>query len=62
LNMPFIKAVVEYIEKKINVSHCHFRFSMTTNALLLHKYMDYLKEHDFYLLISNYSATNYCLF
>ena len=27
-------------------------FSMTTNALLLNKYMGYLKEHDFFLLVS----------
>jgi len=30
----------------------HFTFSMTTNALLLHKYMDFLVEHNFNLLIS----------
>ena len=33
-------------------SHRKFSFSMTTNALLLHKYMDFLKDNDFYLLIS----------
>jgi uncharacterized protein len=52
LNIKFIKAVVEYLEKNIKNYNIYFRFSMTTNALLLHKYMDYLKEHDFYLLIS----------
>ena len=51
LNMPFIEAVVNHIERM----HCKYRsftFSMTTNALLLERYMDYLVEHDFNLLIS----------
>lgn len=42
LNMQFIKAVVDYVENKLNCPNQHFEFSMTTNALLLHKYMDYL--------------------
>ncbi len=51
LNMPFIKSVVNYIENL----HCQYRsftFSMTTNALLIERYMDYLVAHDFNLLIS----------
>lgn len=49
LNFSFITQVVEYIEAtwKWNVV-----FSMTTNAYLLDKYMDYLQSKDFQLLIS----------
>lgn len=48
LNFSFITQVVEYIEAtwKWNVV-----FSMTTNAYLLDKYMDYLQSKDFQLLI-----------
>ncbi|MDL2239136.1 radical SAM peptide maturase [Bacteroidales bacterium OttesenSCG-928-L14] len=51
LNMDFIQKIIEYINKK-NISNRHFTFSMTTNAMLLDKYMDYLITHDFNLLIS----------
>ncbi|MDL2257345.1 radical SAM peptide maturase [Bacteroidales bacterium OttesenSCG-928-I14] len=52
LNMDFIKEVVHYINKEIKCSTRTFTFSMTTNAILLHKYMDYLVENKFNLLIS----------
>jgi uncharacterized protein len=52
LNMPFIKAVVNHIENDLNCPYRTFVFSMTTNAILLHKYMDFLKEHNFHLLVS----------
>ncbi|WP_321995262.1 radical SAM peptide maturase [Draconibacterium orientale] len=50
LNFSLIRKVVEYIKntyssKKIN-------YGMTTNAMLLHKYMDYLKSNNFQLTIS----------
>lgn len=51
LNMPFIEAIVDYIEKLYS-PHRKFTFSMTTNAILLKRYMDYLVMHDFNLLIS----------
>lgn len=51
LNMDFIKAIVGYIEN-IECIHRKFIFSMTTNALLLEKYMSFLVEHSFNLLIS----------
>ena len=51
LNMPFIKQVVEYVEK-IKVENLNFKFSMTTNSILLDKYMDYLVDKKFDLLIS----------
>ncbi len=51
LNMSFIKAIVKHIEA-IDCKHRFFTFSMTTNAMLLSKYMDYLVEKKFNLLIS----------
>jgi uncharacterized protein len=51
LNMPFVKSVVDYVEK-LHCPHRSFTFSMTTNALLLSRYTDYLVSHDFNLLIS----------
>ncbi|GHV58374.1 radical SAM peptide maturase [Bacteroidia bacterium] len=52
LNISFIKTIVDYVENKLDCPNRSFAFSMTTNAILLHKYMDYLKEHSFRLLIS----------
>ena len=52
LNMPFIKEIIDYVENKINCPDRSFGFSMTTNAILLDKYMDYLQEHNVFLLIS----------
>ena len=51
LNVPLIKQVVEYCEglEKIGLI---YSYSMTTNAMLLNRYMDYLVEKDFKLLIS----------
>lgn len=51
LNMKFITAIVEYV-KKMNCPTRQFTFSMTTNALLLHRYMDYVAANKFNLLIS----------
>lgn len=51
LNMPFVNTVVDYVEK-MPVHHRHFSFSMTTNAIMLDKYMDFLAEKRFNLLVS----------
>ncbi|MFC1884271.1 radical SAM peptide maturase [Thermodesulfobacteriota bacterium] len=51
LNFPFINDMVDYI-KKLEVPRGFFTFTMTTNALLLSKYMDFLYENQFWLLIS----------
>jgi uncharacterized protein len=51
LNMSFIKSIVDYIAN-LHCPHRSFTFAMTTNALLLSRYMDYLVAHDFQLLIS----------
>ena len=50
LNIAFIKEIIAYVENlqlKRNIL-----FSMTTNAMLLDKYMDFLVEKKFSLLIS----------
>jgi len=51
LNMSFIKSIVDYIEN-IHCPHRTFTFSMTTNAMLLERNMEYLVAHDFNLLVS----------
>lgn len=50
LNMSFIKEVIEYVET-LQVNR-RFKYSLTTNAVLLDRYMTYLVEKDFSLLIS----------
>ena len=50
MNMPFIEEAVKYIED-LGLNRKVF-YSMTTNAMLLDRYMDYLVENDFHLLIS----------
>ncbi len=51
LNMEFVKQIVTYAEKLPNTGRI-FKYSMTTNAILLNRYMDYLVEKNFSLLIS----------
>jgi len=51
LNFPFIQKVIDYA-KGLELKHNRFVFSMTTNGLLLKKYMDFLVNNDFSLLIS----------
>lgn len=51
LNVPFIQEVIDYIESLAPVGK-KFHYSMTTNAMLLDKYMDFLVEKEFRLLIS----------
>lgn len=50
MNMDFIRKTVKYTEE-LNLNR-RFVYSMTTNAVLLDKCMDYLVEKDFSLLIS----------
>lgn len=50
LNMSFIEKMVGYIER-LDVPR-NFIYSITTNAMLLDKYMDFLVEKKFNLLIS----------
>lgn len=50
LNMPLIQKTIEYI-RGLKLRR-NIRFNMTTNATLLDRYIDYLVEKDFSLLIS----------
>lgn len=51
LNMRLIRDVVDYV-KSINSIGKTVNFNMTTNAMLLDRYMDYLVANEFRLLIS----------
>jgi uncharacterized protein len=51
LNFPFIKEIVDYMHH-MDVLHNRFTFTMTTNGILIEKYMDFLYEHNFDLLVS----------
>ncbi|MCP4214382.1 MAG: radical SAM peptide maturase [bacterium] len=51
MNMEFVKETVAYAEQ-MHLLHNRFTFSITTNAMLLEKHMDYLVEKKFRLLIS----------
>lgn len=51
LNFSLVKQIVQYVEEHI-MDKWNVIFSMTTNAYLLDKYMDYLAEKDFQLMIS----------
>ena len=51
MNYKLIKEIVSYVES-IRNSNRKFSFSMTTNAVLLDKYMDFLVEKKFNILIS----------
>ncbi|MCU0288054.1 MAG: radical SAM protein, partial [Acidobacteria bacterium] len=51
LNFHFIREIVSYA-RQLELVHNFFRFNMTTNGILLDKYMDFLVENDFNLLIS----------
>lgn len=51
VNFEGIKETVDLVEK-MKFSNNVIFFSMTTNGFFLDKYMDYLKEHNFRLLIS----------
>jgi uncharacterized protein len=64
LNMSFIQTIVDYVENKLHCPARRFTISMTTNAILLHKYMDFLVKHGFNTLISldgNKDNTSYRL-
>ncbi len=51
MNMSLIERVVDYT-KGLHIPHRTISFAMTTNAILLDRYMDFFVEHDFSLLIS----------
>ena len=51
LNVPLIKQIISYLESLDFVGKKYF-YNMTTNAMLLDKYMDFIVEKDIRLLIS----------
>ena len=51
LNFDLIKEIIVYLEKQDRIGKTMF-YTMTTNGLLLDKYIDFLIEKDFTLLIS----------
>lgn len=50
LNMSFVKEVITFFDS-LHIQR-RFKYSMTTNAMLLDRHMDYLVEKDFALMIS----------
>ena len=50
LNFHFVKEVIEYT-KSIKGNTRKFAYSMTTNALLLNKHIDFIVSNDFRLLM-----------
>lgn len=52
LNFNFIKNIVELANQLNTEKGFELVFSMTTNATLIHKYIDFLAEYKFQLLIS----------
>lgn len=52
LKFDFIKEIVDYSRKISIETGLKFQYNITTNAILLDKYMDYLVENDFWVLIS----------
>lgn len=50
MNVPFIKGVIDYLNEQ-NLRR-RFVYNMTTNAMLLDKYMDFVAEYGIRLLIS----------
>lgn len=51
LNVPAIEEIINYIES-FSIKNHLFQYNMTTNAMLLDKYMNFLVKHSFNLLIS----------
>lgn len=51
LNMPLIKEIITYLESFTDIP-VHFSYTMTTNSMLLDRYMDFLVEKEFKLLLS----------
>ncbi len=51
LNFEIVKQIVEYL-KSLKTETIVFKFSMTTNAILIKKYCNFLIENNFNLLIS----------
>ena len=51
INFPLIKKIIDYVEQS-DVIGRKIHYSMTTNAMLLHKHIDFLAKKNFNLLVS----------
>lgn len=51
MNFPLIKKIVEYVEG-LHIPGISFAYNMTTNGVFLHRYIDFIAEKKFSLLIS----------
>lgn len=51
INFELIKQIISYLEG-LDIKNLNFTYRMTTNAMMLNKYMDYLVDKKFNLLIS----------
>lgn len=51
LNISLIKKTVSYLNN-LNLKYLKFVYAMTTNAVLLYKYMDFIVQNKFNLLVS----------
>ena len=52
MNISLIKTTIDYLNSLCLPNGLHFEYHMTTNAVLLEKYMDYIAKQKFHLLIS----------
>lgn len=52
VNFSLIKETIDYLEALSELSELKFEYSMTTNGMLLHKYMEYIADKKIHLLIS----------
>lgn len=52
LNFPLIRQIIDFCKNMTFENNMKVTYSMTTNAMLLNKYADYIVAHDFALLIS----------
>ena len=52
LNTAFIENIIDFVENSLKCPNRFFTFAMTTNAMLLDKYIDFVAKHKFNLLIS----------
>lgn len=52
LNMNLIQQIIDYLNSLPAIPHTEFEYNMTTNAMLLNRYMDYLADNQFTLLLS----------
>jgi uncharacterized protein len=51
INMPFIETIVHFFNS-LNIKGRKFTYSMTTNSMLLGRYIDFIADNNFRLLVS----------